>query len=183
MKRQQDLFDDQWSPTKVGFWLMPHHFTALLDGMGADEAEALRYEYQLVLNGERDSLGRPCLCSKIEKFPAAVRGGMGGAHDSMGSIVGLVADLKRAADELPIRWKETQRIFVTQDRGDEWRTKMGLAITGRRYRADRDFMPDLGRAHAWAWIAYVLGWRGGARRWPRREPTQLHPQLTLEKAA
>jgi hypothetical protein len=76
-----------------------------------------------------------------------------------------MVDLKRAVDTLPVRWRETERVFIVQERGDEWRTRMGLANTGRKYRPE-DFMPDLGRAHAWAWMAWYLGWRG-VRKWPR----------------
>jgi hypothetical protein len=84
VSRQQDLFDDQWSPLKVGFWSQPHHWAALAEGMSADEAEALRYEYNLCRAGHADALGRPCLCGdQTIRFPSAVRGGYSGGHDSL----------------------------------------------------------------------------------------------------
>lgn len=182
MSRQHDLFDDQWTPLKVGFWCQPHHWAALVEGMSADEAEALRAEYSMCRAGHADALGRPCLCGdKTINWPAAVSGGSNRHGDSLASIWSLVADLKRAADELPIRWRETERVFIIQERGDEWRTRMGLANTGRKIR-EHDRMPDLGRQHAYAIMAWHLGWRGVVR-WPRRDLTQLRAPTVLLNAA
>jgi len=165
MKRQDDLFSERFTPIKVGFWHQPFHMLALIEGMAADEAEALRYEYTLVLAGYRDILGRPCLCGdKTVAFPAAVRGGRPGAHDSMGSTISLVADLSHAADQLPILWRETERIFAVQERTETWRRRARAVSAGQQ--------PDLGRQHAWAWMAAELGWIGVCR-WPRAEQAKV----------
>lgn len=162
----QDLFDETVTPLKVGFWSQPRHWLALeamiSSSRSADEAEALRYEFSLCLVGERDVLGRPCLCDRIAKFPEAVHGGRG-LGDSTAAVIGLMSDLQRAADELPLRWRETQRVFVVQGRGPVWRARVGQLLNGTRYRADRDLMIDLGRQHSWAWMAHVLGWKGRCR--------------------
>lgn len=55
-----------------------------------------------------------------------VRGGFSRPGDQRASIVGLKADLERAADDLPERGNETQRVFVVQGRGGERRERVGV---------------------------------------------------------
>jgi hypothetical protein len=120
------------------------------------------------------------------QFPNAVRGGMGGAHDSLGSIVGLVADLKRAADALPLSWYTTRRVMWVQGRAKEWTEKVAHAYCyPRKERPNYDRSPDLGAGMAYAIMAYTLGWQGVSR-WPKRsaEVTPIRRVLKpLEEAA
>ncbi len=182
-----DLFSATVTPLKVSFWLMPFHWTALVLGLGGDEAEALRYEWQLIADGQRDLLGRPCLCSTIADFPQALMGGRGGAHDSLATLCGLKADLVRAADTLPLPWRATERIFSEQRRDGVYQARMTYFRHGSLIRRrDRDPEPRdeagryVSRQYCLAAIAWQLGWRGTCR-WPR--PLQLVEARALQLAA
>jgi hypothetical protein len=157
MKRQDDLFSDRFTPTKVGFWHQPFHYEALIEGLSGDEAEALRYEYQLVMAGHRDILGRPCLCGdKTVTFPAAIRGGRPGAHDSLGSTISLVADLNHAADQLPILWRETEKVLPCRSE-----LRPGAAACARPALARSPIWDASTRGRSWRthWVGsvYVAG--------------------------
>ncbi len=159
-------FCEHFPPLKCGFWSQPRHFFALAQGLSAEEAAALEYEYDLVQAGERDVLGRPCLCDSMGDARLHAVGGFRGYGDSAADLIGLKVDLERAADILPLRWKATRRIFVVQMRGDIYRLRFGEMNAGRLLRAqDQDPEPYevggryLGHVSAYRRMAQLLGWR------------------------
>ncbi len=164
-RHQHHPFCEHFPPLKCAFWSQPRHFFALAEGLSPEEAAALEYEYSLVVAGERDVLGRPCLCDVMGDSRVHAVGGFRGYGDSTADLVGLKVDLERAADILPLRWKATRRIYVTQLRGEVYRQRFGQMNAGKLLRPqDADPEPRdergryLGYMAAYRRMAKALGW-------------------------
>lgn len=175
-----DLFDEHMSPLKIAFWhiqlpplgaadeIVPLHYLALRtaadgDSHSQDETTSLSYEWRLILAGRRDLFGRPCLCRHDIKWPEASRGG-DKRGDSRSALVGLLADLERAADSLPIPWTVTREIFRAQGREDIYDIRLAACrlFPLRPVDAEREPIDGRGRPHsrgeAYRRMAIALGW-------------------------
>lgn len=192
-------FCEHFPPLKLRWWLffargaIAHgaaddrlsHFDVLCDMLGgrcAEETEQLDHCFQRVYyGGARDPLhGWPCVCLRENTSAGEARGSKGG--DGMSAILGLITDLERAADQLPLPWKATERIFEALGRDGVYRARMTYLRHCKGVRqVDLEHEPiDLETRRpksmrlAEAWMAYVLGWRDRAAtcRWPRRQQLQ-----------
>lgn len=181
-----DLFDEGISPLKIAFWhaAVPQlgetradvewaapHYEALraacaTDSMSQDEMTALAYEWRLICAGRRDFMGRPCVCEDGGiKWPAAIRGGGGSGGDSRLGPIGLIADLERAADTLPIPWESTRRIFAAQGRTQIYEIRRAahnifpLRLSDTEAEPTDDRGRPRSRGEAYRRMAIALGWK------------------------
>lgn len=192
-----DLFDEHMSPLKIAFWLArtalwddapdaeptPVHYQALRtaadgDSHSQNETTRLSYEWRLILSGRRDLFGRPCLCRHAVKWPEAPPGG-GKRGDSRAALVGLIADLERAADALPIGWSATREIFEIQGRGKTYaiRAAANAIFPLRLFDAEPEPKDERGRprsrGEAYRRMATALGW----------QPRETRRVIDFERAA
>lgn len=162
----EDIFEPTYSPKRIEFWLA--HWEEL-DALvktpksSAHIAEHLNREWMLL-----QPRLRFCLCveqhatDSMSVNPACThepRGG--GAYDSgPQAVLCVYADLMRAAEQLPVGWLATRKIWAQQmihpeavaRRVQEWRrdVKLGLA------RDERE--PIFARTEAIRRMARMLGW-------------------------
>lgn len=163
-------------PVTVAFWHQPFHWAALADGLSPEEAAALEDEFGRVLAGERDLLGRPCLCDRMgEARIHAVRGRGGNASWAL-EVTSIRVDLERAATLLPISWHGTRRVYLAQQRAAEYGQRFLRYRLNRSDRAqDQEPEPcapgEPHRCTRWAYerMAATLGNAAPHCRWPRRQ--------------
>jgi hypothetical protein len=118
----------------------------------------LDHEWALL---QSDRSRRDCLCPLGEPTPPAQAGRRSAWGDGAHGAQHTLADLRQAADSLPITWTATRAIYAQQARLGEWRFRHGIYRRGARGRPqDALIEPATG---AWQvatrMMALALGWR------------------------
>lgn len=172
------LFEDAYSPALVRFWLVPSHYAALLvlaEGSSSSaEGDYLAHEWQLVQQGERETLRRTgrllgdnppgCLCDHLYRleqrqlgsaYPQTTRT-RGGRGDAAGRSQRIVADLEYGVDRLPLAWPETRRLYAIQQRSRAYyRRYQAWRLSGQPAHPE----PGNARWQAMVLVARALGWQ------------------------
>ena len=150
-----------YSPHRVRFLLAHWEELEALVGGGPAVAHLrlyLDHEWALL---QSDGARRACLCPLGETTPPA-QAGRGSAYgDGAHGAQHTLADLKRAADTLPITWQATRAIYALQGRAGEWRLRASLSPLAPR---SVELLGDAAGDYLLATrrMAEALGWRPGA---------------------
>lgn len=154
----EDVFEPTYSPAKIEFW--QEHFEELdtlvhSPKSSAHIAEHLAREWFLL-----QARQRACLCKELHAHdsravdPACAHEPSGGGGFRAGQLtaVCIVADLRRAADQLPPHWAATHRIWSEQG--------ISTMVIEQRSRrgSGNNFEPAYSRSAAVRMMARALGW-------------------------
>jgi hypothetical protein len=164
---REELFTERGlSPRRVHFWLL--HWPEL-EAMAESPStsgsvrEYLRREW-IHLQDCHPSIA--CICGPTDQEPPRAReqGGSGGYGPSSGGASIIKSDLEVAADQLPVAWIATGRVFVAQStpgnrRAFLWLRRRTLWLAAGHLQSEQPEPP--GSDHTVRFMmAGATGWRG-----------------------
>jgi hypothetical protein len=168
MSERDDLFTERGlSPRRVKFWLL--HWGEL-EAMAESPStrgsvrEYLRREW-IHLQDRHPSIA--CICGPTDHEPIRAReqGGSGGYGPSSGGASIIKGDLELAADQLPVAWIATGRVFVAQstpgNRRDRlWLRRRTLWLAAGHLPSETPEPPGSDQTVRFM-MARATGWRAG----------------------